>query len=142
MNMIASLKHQIQATLKLIADGSKQYILQLLDLEEKLEALTNPTPTPHQPTPAPAQAPAPTKPTPETLINQLSGSPKQIKWAGDIIKRCYWNHPRWDLLVKHLNRQQAGWWIENRSILADGNIPIPKMNKTQYYALKLMAEFR
>ena len=137
MNIIAALKHQINATLKLIASGAKQYILQLLDLEAKLEALTAPAPTP-----TPAPAPAPTKATPETLISRLQGSPKQINWAADIIKRCYWNHPRWDLLVKHLNRQQASWWIENRSILADGNIPIPKLNKTQYYALKLMAEFR
>lgn len=138
MNIVAAIKHQINATLKLIASGAKQYILQLLDLEAKLEALTAPAPTP---TPAPAPTPT-TKPTPETLITQLSGSPKQIKWASDIIRRCYWNHPRWDLLVKHLNRAQAGWWIENRQVLADGNIPLQKMNKTQYYALKLMSEFR
>ncbi|MFM6139500.1 MAG: hypothetical protein ACKPCP_36085 [Sphaerospermopsis kisseleviana] len=132
MNIIAAIRHQIKATLNLIASGSKQYILQLLDLEQKLEALT---------TPAPAPTPA-AKPTPEILINQLTGSPKQIKWAKDIITRCYWNHPRWDLLTKHLNKHQAGWWIENRSILADGNIPLPKLSKTQYYALRFMSEFR
>lgn len=61
---IRLIKHQIQMTLKLIKDGIKSYVDQLIILEGKLEDLL--------------------QEQNETIRPKLLGTPKQVSWATDI----------------------------------------------------------